>query len=372
MLKAGAGPPDRSTDSNGSPTEGDTGVATSVIGLDIGTTRVRAVEVQHSRGTPTVVRYAESPVPLGAVRDGEVTERDGVVHALRDLWQRGRFSHKDVVLGVGNQRVLVRSLDLPWMPMAQVRASLPFQVQDTLPVPVEDALLDYYPTAEYTGPNGRSLSGLLVAATRDTVNANVSAVESAGLRPRMVDLNAFALVRAHMQGDLARSTVALVDIGARITNVVITEQGSPRLVRVLPVGAQNVTDAVAAAVGVPASEAEMIKRQVGVGFGAAPELQAVADAVNQVTRTLVESIRNTFVYYASNNPGRAAEVVVLTGGGAYQNGLGQYLSSASRMPVAMGDALSSMNVARTADLSAVAGTESTVTIPLGLALGVAA
>lgn len=347
-------------------------MATSVIGLDIGTTRVRAVEVQQGRGAPTVVRYAEVPVPLGAIRDGEVAEPDDVVPLLRQLWTQGKFSHRNVILGVGNQRVLVRSLDLPWMPMAQLRASLPFQVQDILPVAVEDALLDYYPTAEYEGPNGRTVHGLLVAATRDTVQANVAAAESAGLQPRMVDLNAFALLRAQVGNQYRDRTVALVDIGARITNVVVVENGRPRLVRTLPSGAQNITDAVAAAMSVTVAEAEGVKRQIGVGYATGQELQVAAEVVNQVAQTLVESIRNTFVYYASNNPGRAAELVVLTGGGSYLNGLGQYLSSASRMPVTLGDPLHGMNVAKSAQLDQLQGVESTVAVPLGLALGVAA
>lgn len=347
-------------------------MATSVIGLDIGTTRVRAVEVQQGRGAPTVVRYAEVPVPLGAIRDGEVAEPDDVVPLLRQLWTQGKFSHRNVILGVGNQRVLVRSLDLPWMPMAQLRASLPFQVQDILPVPVEDALLDYYPTAEYQGPNGRTVHGLLVAATRDTVQANVAAAESAGLQPRMVDLNAFALLRAQIGNQYQDRTVALVDIGARITNVVVVENGRPRLVRTLPSGAQNITDAVAAAMSVTVAEAEGVKRQIGVGYATGQDLQVAAEVVNQVAQTLVESIRNTFVYYASNNPGRAAELVVLTGGGSYLNGLGQYLSSASRMPVTLGDPLHGMNVAKSAQLDQLQGVESTVAVPLGLALGVAA
>lgn len=347
-------------------------MATSVIGLDIGTTRVRAVEVQRGRNGPTVLRYAEVPLPLGAVRDSEVADPDGVVPALRQLWAHGKFHHRDVVMGVGNQRVMVRSLSVPWMPMAQLRASLPFQVQDTLPVAVEDALLDFFPTGESDGPEGRTLHGLLVAATRDTVQANISVAETAGLRPIVVDLNAFALMRVHMLGALADRTVALVDIGAASTNVVIAEHGVPRLVRTLPTGGQNVTNAVAAALSISAQEAEGIKRQVGVGFAVPTDLESAAEVINHVTQGMVEAIRNTFVYYASNNPGRPAELVVLTGGGAYLNGLGQYLSSATRMSVVVADLFSTVSVARSAALAPFQGVESTLAVALGLALAVAA
>lgn len=347
-------------------------MAATVIGLDIGTTRARAVELQMGRSGPTVVRYAEAPLPLGAVQDGEVAEPEGVVPALRQMWAQAKFSTKDVVIGVGNQRVMVRSLDLPWMPMKQLRTSLPFQVQDTLPVAVEDALLDFYPTAEYQGQTGRTVQGLLVAATRDTVAANVAAVESAGLRPRMVDLNAFALLRAHALAAQSARTVALVDIGARITNVVITHDGLPQLVRTLAAGGQHVTDAVAAEGRLPVPEAEAIKRQVGVGFAVSDDLRGAADVVAHVTQGLVEAVRNTLVFYASQHPGSAVELIVLTGGGSYLNGLGQFLSSASRLPVTMGDVLSAVQVARSARLDHLAGIESTFTLPLGLALGVAA
>lgn len=347
-------------------------MATTVIGLDIGTTRVRAVEVQQGRGAPTVLRYAEAPLPLGAVQDGEVAEPEGVVQALRSIWASARFSHRDVVLGVGNQRVLVRNLDLPWMPMPQLRASLPYQVQDTLPVAVEDALLDFYPTSEHQAPTGRTVHGLLVAATRDTVQSNISAAESAGLRPLMVDLNGFALARAQMLGDLSTRIVALVDIGARITNIVVTHHGVPRLVRTLPTGGQHITDAVASELRISSHEAEAIKRQVGVGYAVGSDLQPAAEVVNHVTQNLVEAIRNTIVYYASNNPGAAAELVILTGGGSYLNGLGQYLASASRLTVSLADLFSGLSVAKTAQLDPLRGVESTFAIPLGLALAVAA
>lgn len=347
-------------------------MATSVIGLDIGTTRVRGLEAQQSRGSVTIQRYAEVPLPLGAVRDGEAAQQDVVVAALRQLWAVGKFSHRDVVMGVGNQRVMVRNLALPRMPLPQLRSSLPFQVQGTLLVAVEDALLDFYPTRAVTGQDGPMLDGLLVAATRDTVQANVSAAEGAGLRPTMVDLNAFALMRAHVNSGLGARVAALVDIGASTTNIVVVDETVPRLVRSIASGGQTITDAVAAAANTSHAEAEAMKRQVGVGFAVPRELEVAADVINHVSQSLVESIRNTFVYYSSNNPGRPVELVVLTGGGAYLTGLGQYLSSATRLPVAMADLLKNSSVGRSVGLEQIQGAESTLAVVLGLATAVAA
>jgi len=350
-----------------------------VIGLDVGTTHVRAAEVEFRGGgpartaQPSVVRYGEVALPPGAVRDGEVTETSTVATALRQLWSQARFSHKDVVVGVGNQRVVVRDLDLPAMSLPQIRASLPFQVQDMLPVAIDDAILDYVPTGSFTGEHGPMTRGLLVAATKDTVHANIAAVESAGLRPSMVDLGAFALARLMARGELLGRTVGLVDIGARITTVVVVADGAPRLVRLLPSGGQDVTEAVAGALGISATEAEVRKREIGIGYAVPFELNAAAEAIRTVTAALVEAVRNTFVYYASGAPGAAAELIVLTGGGSQLPGLGQYLSSASRLPVTLGQPLSGLRVAGGSGIQQQhVDNQHTLAIPLGLAFGVAA
>jgi type IV pilus assembly protein PilM len=349
-----------------------------VVGLDIGTSAVRATEVAFGSGGPaagngTLQRLGQVELPPGAVRDGEVVEQSIVSHAIKQLWQQGGFSTKDVVLGVGNQRVIVREMELPWMPLPQLKASLPYQVQELLPVAAGDALLDFFPTGEEVGERGRTVRGMLVAAQRDTVAANVLAVEGAGLRPVMVDLNAFALVRALARGGAAGAgTVAFVDIGARVTNVVVAVRGVPALVRVIPQGGGHITDAVATALGVTAHEAEGIKRELGIAYGAGAGQEAAAEAIGATTRQLVESIRNTFDYDAGNHPGAGIEGVLLTGGGAHLPGLGQFLSSSSRIPVALGDALQGLRLGKTLDRSRLAGAESLVAMPVGLAHGVAA
>lgn len=350
---------------------------TRVIGLDIGTTQVRAAEIELTGGRggrrPTLVRAGEVPLPFGAVRDGEVAEPSTVGTAIKQLWAQRKFSHKRVVIGIGNQRVMVRELDLPAMPLAEIKASLPFQVQDLIPVAVEDAILDYLPTGSRSGEHGPTVSGLLVAATKDTVRANVAAVRAAGLTPESVDLSAFALARAIGGPETMGHTLALVDIGARVTTVVIVANGVPKMVRLLPTGGQDATDAVTRAMGVTAVQAEAIKREIGFGFAVAPELDEAARALGSVTTAMVESVRNTFVYYASQHPGAAAQAVHVTGGACQLPGLGQYLSSASRLPVTIGQPLSGVEVSGSASADrALIDAQHTFAVSVGLAMGAVA
>lgn len=350
-------------------------MAVHTVGLDIGTTHVRAAEVEFggkgpSSGNATLVRYAELPLPAGAVGDGEVHEVQTVASVLKRLWSKGKFSTKDVITGVGSQRVVVRELTVPSLPMDQLRKSLPFQVSELLPMSTDEAMLDFYPTAEGDGDSGgKVLRGILVAAPKATVSSHVLSIESAGLRPTMVDLNAFALFRAQSSAEWGQQTVAFVDIGARTTNVLVAAAGAPRFVRTLPSGGQDASDAVASALKISGQEAESVKKEIGIGFAVADQYKPAAEALAATTKTLVEAIRNTFVYYAGNNPGAAIQHVVLTGGGAHLPGLGQFLASASRLPVSFGDGFARVKVSKRVRSEVPEGRESVVPIAVGLAFG---
>jgi type IV pilus assembly protein PilM len=344
-------------------------VAGRAIGLDIGTTYVRAAEVEISGGgssrgvVGSLLRYAELPLPAGAVADGEIHEVATVASVLKRLWSKGHFSSKQVIAGVGSQRVVVREMDLPSLPMPQLRQSLPFQVGEMLPMSADEALLDFYPTSEVDGANGKMLRGILVAAAKSTVASQVLAIESAGLQPVLIDLNAFALFRAQATSDWGSQTVAFMDIGARTTNVIVVADGAPRYVRTLPAGGQDATDAVAGGLKVSTIEAEKLKRDIGVGFAVPDQMRLGA-----VTRGLVDSVRSTFVFYSQNNPSRPIQHVVLTGGGAHLPGFGQYLSSAMRLPVSFGDGLAKVKVSKRDRATVLEGRESLVAICVGLTM----
>jgi len=344
-------------------------VAERVIGVDIGSTEIRAAEVEtRGKGEKHLVSFASVPLPAGAVSDGEVMEVQTVAGALKQLWQAGGFSHKSVVMGTGNARTTVREMEVPSLPMDQLRSSLPFQVSEILPMSTEEALLDFYPTGERTVDGASYLRGIVVAVAKASVSNTVMAAESAGLRPVAIDLVGFALLRSLLTPGTQQPTVALVDIGARITTVVIVEAGQPRLVRVLPSGGSDVTDALTSALQIPLAEAEQAKRAVGLNGDVPPQHIPVRDAVMQSSRQLIEGIRNTFVYFQGGNPGAPIQHILLSGGGSHMVGLGQYLASASRLPVSYANSLVAVKPSKKA-AAAVQGRESLTGVAIGLAMG---
>src|SRR3954447_17525769 len=312
----------------------------TAIGLDIGTSVVRAVELSYGRSGATLERFGQLVLPPGAVLDGQVVDEDAVAASLRKLWQATELSHKRVVLGVANQRVIVRQLDLPWVPKAELRSSLAFQVQDLLPLPVDQTVLDFFPLEEIPDPSGnRPLRGLLVAAARETVLANVRCAEQAGLRGDSVDLTPFAVLRSlGRQTGAEVETEALIDIGARVTNIVVHSAGVPRFVRILLVGGQDVTDAVAEQLAVPLAQAEVLKQQAG-RVAVEEGLEDLVASVSRTAQDFVTEIRGSLDYYAASNPNAPIERLVVTGGGSRLEGILDRLAAAPRIPATARDPL---------------------------------
>lgn len=343
----------------------------TAIGLDIGTSVVRAAELSFGRGGTTLERYGQVVLPEGVVRDGEVVDRTAVAQCIRQLWHATGFSHKKVIVGVANQRVIVRQLDLPWMQQAELRASLAFHVQDFLPIPVENAVLDFFPLEELTdAANKRMLRGLLVAAARETVIANVECVHAAGLSVTQVDLTSFAVLRSMgRQSSVDVDTEALIDIGARVTNIVVHSGGVPRFVRILLMGGQDVTDAVAERLGVPNQEAEALKQQVAT-HGTAEDIAAVTRAVASTAQDFVDEVRGSLDYYGASNPGAPVERILVSGGGSRLDGLLDRLAAATRVPVLGGNPLAHVRIGKTGlDERQLDFVTPLAAVPVGLALG---
>lgn len=346
----------------------------SIVGVDIGSGMIRAVEVADPNKTrPTLVRFHEVPLADGAVSRGEVLEPNTVAAAMKHLWSQAGFKTKDIALGMGNQRVLARDLSVPKMSLARIRESLPFQVQDMLPVPVAEALLDFYPVSEGDSESGPVVNGLLVAAVKEAVLGNVNSAQRAGLNTVGVDLIPFALTRVLVGRQQIAGTVVVIEIGASTTSVVIAKDGVPQFVRIIPTGGAELTEAIRTALDIAPHEAEAVKRSLGLAtqVSTAEEHRAV-EVIYQVTSELLNSLRNTINFYANTRPGEVIGQIILTGGGAQLPGLPEALGEMTRLPVVTGDPFATVALARTLKAEDLRLRRSSLSVALGLALGSAA
>jgi type IV pilus assembly protein PilM len=344
--------------------------ARTAIGLDIGTSVVRAVELSFGRAGITLERFGQVVLPEGAVDDGKVVDPGSVADSIRQLWSATGLSHKRVVLGVANEQVIVRRVELPSMEPAALRASLPFQVAEILPMNVEASVLDFYPLEEIARSEGSVLSGLLVAAPRETVLANVSCAQKAGLTVQAVDLTPFAVLRSlGKQAGPDVEVEALIDVGAKVTNIVVHRGGEPTFVRILMHGGQDVTDAVAQAMGVNLTQAEAMKQQVSQASQGG-EYDELFRTVNAQAQDFVEDIVGSLDYFSASNSGSKVQRILLSGGGSRLDGLSERLARDTRLPVVLGDPMANLALGKTGlDEAQIEFIRPLAAVPVGLALG---
>lgn len=365
----------------------------TLVGLDIGSSGVRAAEFAPGRKRPTLRRYAEVPLAPGVVRTGGVVDGAALADALRALWSRGKFRTKTVTIGIANAGVLVRQLDLDWMPPADFRKALRYQVQDVLPISVDEANLDYHllEDLELPGADGetRRVSRiLLVAASRDMVGGFVDAARQAGLKARAVDLLPFALVRARAPMTADGTTEAIVDIGSDVVSVVVHAGGQPRYVRMIPgIGGDAITTAVQQRYSWDWEDAERTKRYVGLpGHAHLDPLQqsvvgqrsdgldhAAQQVVAAAATELADEIATTLDFYRdsvvdSDRPDAVARVV-LAGSGSLLGGFDELLTDRVGVPVEALDVRARVKVPGRVEV--VARDVPALAVPTGLCVGAA-
>lgn len=346
-------------------------MATRVVGLDIGSFAVRAVELSLGGGQPVLERFAQVTLAPGAVRNGEVVDVGAVGSAIKRLWAQGGFRAKRAVVGVANQRVIVRQAEVPAMTEADLQAALQFEAQDLIPIPIADAILDFQVVEQIVGEEGEPrMRILLAAAQREMVRSHLAAVEAGGLAASAVDVTPFALVRALTSSAPVLQDAgaeAIVCIGGGVTNVVVHEQGIPRFVRVLLVGGDEITEAIARELNVDLDYAEDVKRRADA---ASPE-EAVARAgqiVAQRLVSLVEEIRGSLDYYSAQAQSVPISRVLVTGGGSRIAGLMERLQSQLGPRVEPAHPLDGVRPGSGVDAGQLAELEALLTVPIGLAL----
>jgi type IV pilus assembly protein PilM len=302
-----------------------------VVGLDIGTSAVRAAEMDVSRARPNLLTYGQVGLPPGSLVDGEIRDVSAVAEAIRKLWKNGQFSTNSVIVGIAGLRAITREIDLPYVPDNEVDSAVRFQSEEVIPFPPDLTILSSQVLADYTSQEGQKMRRVLVAAAHvDLVNGVIDAVEKGGLTVDGVDLISSALVRVVGTQGASDQPEAIVSIGAGLTVVVIHQLGRPQFVRTIGSGGNATTAAVSAALGIPIADAEGVKRRIGEPIA---QMQTAERAAQASITELVNEIKNSIQYFASL-PGRLPVArVFVTGGGSNLHGLIPMLESEVRLPV---------------------------------------
>lgn len=342
----------------------------TTIGLDIGSSAVRAAQVRTQRGGATLERIGQVLLPAGAVREGEINDPDAVAEAIRTLWSERKFKGRKVAMGVANQQVVVRQMDLPYMPDEELRKSLEFQVADALPIPVEQAVLDFHTLEHFETQAGERYSRiLLVAAHRDMVNGIVAVAKKAKLEPTLMDLDAFSVLRCLAPPKVVDDPGGqlLIDIGHSVTNIVAHENGEPRFVRVLMMGGGDITDALVAALGLTPQQAEEAKALHGLDSGSSDESARI---IAERAQRLVDEIRGSIDYYSAQSDAVPLRSLVVTGGSSRLPGLVERLAETLRLEAEHGQPMRDLHVGKVnVERDDLIEAQAFLSVAIGLAMG---
>jgi type IV pilus assembly protein PilM len=319
-------------------------VARGVIGLDVGTNAVTVAEVVP--GTPPrLVAFGQVALARDVMREGEIVDAEGVTAAIARLRTELGLRRARVRVGLASPRLIVRQVEMPVMTREELAGALRFQAQELIPIPLDEAVIDFAILGTVENDAGESVMQVLLAAAHAaTVNRLVEAVEGAGLGVESVDLVPLALIRAlgHAVSDNGSGAEGIVSFGGGVTCVVVHENGIPRFVRVLGSGGRELTDAVASGLELPFETAESVKRQVG---NVSDDVVARARlSLERPLAAVLDEVRSSLDYYR-NQPGAARLLrVVTTGGGALLPGLVDRLSTLVGLPVQMAEPRDTLTV----------------------------
>lgn len=321
----------------------------SLIGVDIGSAYLKAVQVEAHRDGFRVVRAAQQKTPPSAMRDGVIQDRDAVGGALRQMFKAAGMSATGAVLAVSGPTVMVRQVQMPTMPEAVLRKSIRYEAGKFIASSVDDSALAF----EILGPvedDPGLMNVMLVAAPRDMVESRIDSLERSGLEAAVIDLEAFALMRALVECNWTRysdgAMRAIVDIGAAHTEVTIALGTKFQLTRSLPIAGDTFTDALKNQMRIDAAEAEKRKMELDMsvlihGADDPAELEGPR-AIQSIVDELLREVRRSINYYQSQLPEGSAQQplaeILLGGGSSLMGGLAPYVAARLGVDVRVGNA----------------------------------
>ena len=302
-----------------------------LVGLDIGTSSVKVVQLQRSRDRYRLVGLGLAPIHPETIVDGVIMDAPAVSNTIWQLYKESKIGVKGVAVSVSGHSVIVKKIKVPQMKKAELREGIAWEAEQHIPYSIEDVNLDFQILGE-TGQGEGEMDVLLVAVKKDTVNEYLAVISAAGLRAAVVDVDAFALENAiEMSHDMKpNEVVALVNIGAAVTTINVLRDGISEFTRDSALAGNRYTESLQKSLGLSYDEAEALKMGSAVVGHDLGEARPVIEMVNS---ELAGEIRRSFEFYASSAQGRAIQRVLLSGGCARLSGLSSYLSQALELAV---------------------------------------
>ncbi|MGH9557542.1 MAG: type IV pilus assembly protein PilM, partial [Terriglobales bacterium] len=307
------------------------GGSKTIVGLDIGSSSIKAVELKKQRDGVTVFHAGMEPLSTDVVVDSMIVDSGSVSAAISKLFAEQQIKAKSVATSVSGHSVIVKPITVPAMSDAELSESIQSVASQNIPFDIADVNIDYQILSE-EGSGAATMDVLLVAVKKDKVLNYTNVLSLAGKQPALVDIDAFALQNCYQFNyePAPGTTVALLNLGASVMNINIVKGTTPLFPRDVSVGGNQYTDALQKELDLSFDDAEGLK--LGRKVGTVSE-DAKLPVLQQVTEVIVLEIQKTFDYFRATAAGEHIERIYLAGGSSKVPGLVEALRQEFSLPV---------------------------------------
>lgn len=277
----------------------------TIVGLDIGSHGVKVLELdlkkKGKKDAFEVARIGYEPLPHEAIVEGSIIDSAAVAATIATACEKAKITAKDVNLSISGNSVIIKKISLPAMEDQELAESIIWEAKHNIPYPYEETHVDYAILKPPPGTEDRGLEILLVAVKKDKVSAYTNVINQARKNLVAIEVDAFALYNAfeiNYPEEFAEKTVAVVEMGANISTIVIIDHGLPQLFRDLSIGGGYITEAVRKDLNIGYPEAEALLR------GAPPAGVSAADAASLLemnVKELLDEIEKTLAFYTAED-----------------------------------------------------------------------
>jgi type IV pilus assembly protein PilM len=309
------------------------GVGTkSLVGLDIGSSSVKAVELLRKGGNLQLTSLGYENLQTDTVVDGQIMELNNVSNVIASIFNEHKIKTTRVAAGVSGHSVIVKNIVVPQMSEEELRESFSWHAEEHIPFDIADVNLDYH----ITGNSDDALSVLLAACKSDKIANVKQAIQLAGKQPVVIDVDSFALQNCYEVNyrPTPGEVVALLNIGASTMNINILNGTRSVFARDASVGGSQYTSLLQKEMGLTFEQAEALKRGMPVPDGAeARDIRPIIEAVSDILALEIQKTMDFYRATAEEGESAAIQKILISGGGSKLPGLAQYLTRRFEIPV---------------------------------------
>jgi type IV pilus assembly protein PilM len=309
------------------------GRSKSLVGLDIGSSAVKAIELKPAGKGHKVTAFGIEPIPPDSIVDGAIIDGASVVDALRRLLDGRQIKTKEVAASLSGNAVIVKKISLPAMTEAELAESIYWEAEQYIPFDIQDVNLDYQILESREPAAGKqAMDVLLVAAKNEKIADYTGVIGQAGRTAVIVDVDAFALQNAYEAnyGVEPDAIVVLLNAGANATNINILSGNQSVFTRDIAIGGNAYTEALQKELGLPFEQANELKRGAAVDGATYEEARPVLRAV---TENVMLEIQKTFDFFKATASSDRLNRIVVSGGASRADGFTEMLGERFEAPI---------------------------------------